>query len=177
MLNFLPLSGKLSHRLRDLRRYLRHLSALFFASKLFTRLMDAVTGTPTTLSLARIASQNVRVLRTVGSRWRLKSCNVKNNSQLCPCLIYDHSSQADLLFLYKLIDSVAFCPPLLQLINFYASAMSSRFTRSFLLHRYGSFLVNSNIINCVCDTANSYRTFSDFFVGIDGFRDSLRGIL
>lgn len=49
---------------------------------------------------------------------------------------------ADLLFLYKFINSVAFCPPLLQLINFYASAMSSRFTRSFLIHRYGSFLVN-----------------------------------
>lgn len=30
--------------------------------------MDAVTGTPTILSLARIAPQNVRVLRTVGSR-------------------------------------------------------------------------------------------------------------
>lgn len=70
MLNFLPLSGKLSYRLRHLRKYLRHLSAFFF---FFFETVHAVekrmvTGTPTTLSLARIAPQNVRVLRTVGSR-------------------------------------------------------------------------------------------------------------
>lgn len=82
------------------------------------------------------------------------------------------------LSLYKLINSVVLCFRLFELINFYAPTRSFRFTRYFLLYRYGSLLANSDPVNRIWNTANSYCTcFDSFGVGIDSFRNSLRRIL